>query len=278
LDRGTGGEFEHAVILSVCHINVSCGIHIDTDRKVSEVNAPPPSQEPLRKIEAPAPMGDHRTTPGKVSFFQRLGQHPKVTFAVAAIVSVAAVAVTIMVTSRTSPGPPIATQTPTTEPSATYSPTAQPTTTTASSGPKRWEPDQQMIVDAFPQLLPPTPDGKGFGDAPCTGGTDRYDNNNPTLHCGPYYDSSKPSFTIECNPSREPITSDSNPFGKIPMEKLVSSQRWTKPSGSGQINRYDDPYGWRKMYIRFDGARSFCSMSADSGVSVIEAWWSAVPI
>jgi hypothetical protein len=130
-----------------------------------------------------------------------------------------------------------------------------------------------MIVDAFPTLLPPTPDGKGFGDASSVAGTS---SDNPTVGCGPAFDASRPEFTIECNRSRESMTSDS--FGKIAAYHLVSSQGWTKPSGSGQIDRYDDPYGWRHMYVRFDGARSFCWMEARASASVIEAWWSAAPI
>jgi serine/threonine-protein kinase len=243
--------------------------------RVQGINQLPTQMTPTEFAPPPRPF------PPTQPPVRRLSRRTKTVVIVGAVAVVAAIAVAISATFQHQPSrgtQPVQPNTPsptTTATASTTTATASPTTATASSGP-RWEAGQQMIVDAFPTLLPPTPDGKGFGDVSCTAGTAF---NNPTVSCGPGYDSSKPSFIVECNQTREPMTSDdSNPYGKVPMEKLVSTQQWTKPSGSGQITRYADQYGWGYMYVRFDGARSFCSLSARASVSVLEAWWSAAPV
>lgn len=225
------------------------------------------------------PASPGPTLPRQPAPTTRLSQGAKTAIAVGAVAAVAVVvAIVVAISTTTQQASPSAERqtTPTApEPTQTNPPPATASAPTSTAR-QRWDADHQPIVDAFPTLLSAAPQGKGFGDITCFASNAPKDPETPEVACS-NYDSSTAEYSIRCNKSGAPMTSD--PFRTIAAEHLVSSQPWTKPSGgSGQVDRYEDPYGWRKLHIRFNGTRSFCRMHVSGTPSVVDQWWSAVPL
>ncbi|MFI9411135.1 serine/threonine-protein kinase [Nocardia gamkensis] len=185
--------------------------------------------------------------------------------AVAAIV-LATSAVIVLRTGERSGGHPIA------APSSTV---AQPTTTAApTSTPvaSAWGP-AAYIVEAFPNLLPPDPEGVGYQGIRCALNDDR----GAWLHCPAATDDGI-NVNIRCDPSRRPVTYTSDTLGRADLHE----QPWTRPSGTGTVRWATDSLaGFGLLDVAFTDHRDFCTVGASGGSGgqdVYDRWWAGAPI
>ncbi|AHH21809.1 putative serine/threonine protein kinase [Nocardia nova SH22a] len=154
---------------------------------------------------------------------------------------------------------------------------AAPTTerpTTATTAPPRasaaWGP-VAYIIDAFPDLLPLSPESTGYQGLRC----DASQSDASRLHCP---SDSGFSVNVFCDPNRTPQT-----YVDDPGLTDVHEERWTRDSGSGTVRwATDNTAGFGLLSVAFDDpARNFCVVTASggSGGSDVQAnWWAQAPI
>ncbi|MFF2552149.1 serine/threonine-protein kinase [Nocardia sp. NPDC058058] len=139
-----------------------------------------------------------------------------------------------------------------------------------------------FIVDAFPELLPPTPASRGYQDLRCKAADDKSNAvpiddvlEVPTLVCS----SGDVSLWVTCASDRSV-----RPALEI-TDKSQGSDSWSRGSGTGKAEwkTFDSdgkPRG--QLNIRFDAAaRNYCGMritGANSGRELYDQWWPSAPI
>lgn len=168
-----------------------------------------------------------------------------------------------------------------------------PTATPATNSPavvdnSRWE-GYQFIVDAFPGLLPRTPNSTGYQGIQCHS-SDEHANAVPVTKV------LTPVSYIGCGGDQNPIVvvslrcdTDRSAVPASDRAELVGtpdSQSWSRPSGTGFIAWRDEKYSDRpqegRLEIRFDGAaRGFCKLGiwgGASGKQLLDTWWPNAPL
>lgn len=167
--------------------------------------------------------------------------------------------------------------------------TAGPATSTAARSPELkaalWG-AYAYVADAFPQLLPVSVDGIGFDELThCTPVDDG-------LHSVSLYEPARIG-RVMCGGNNEPIVgiviecmADRSRVSPRPADWAVGGERWSRPTGSGQVRwgDYQNTEGARvgRVEVFFDdAARNFCKLQISGRVSAAELharWWPGVPV
>ena len=168
-----------------------------------------------------------------------------------------------------------------------------PTATHAANSPaavdnSKWE-AYQFIVDAFPGLLPRTPNSAGYQGIKCHSSDEH-------AHAVPVTKALTPVSYIGCSGDQNPVVvvslrcntdrSEISESDRAELAGAPDSQSWSRPSGTGFIAWRDEKQSDRtqvgRLEIRFDGAaRGFCKMGiwgGASGKELLDTWWPNAPL
>ncbi|WP_067901063.1 serine/threonine-protein kinase [Nocardia vaccinii] len=168
-----------------------------------------------------------------------------------------------------------------------------PTATSATNTPaavddSKWE-AYQFIVDAFPGLLPRTPNSTGYQGLKCHS-SDEHANAvpvtkvlTPLSYIGCSGDQNPVVVvSLRCNTDRSPVPA----ADRADLADDPDSRSFSRASGTGFIAWRDEKQPDRtqvgRLEIRFDGAaRGFCKMGiwgGASGKELFDTWWPNAPL
>ncbi|KAA0018055.1 serine/threonine-protein kinase [Antrihabitans cavernicola] len=136
--------------------------------------------------------------------------------------------------------------------------------------------DASYIVDAFPNLLPATPNSTGYQGISCAPLNSENGSTARQLHCPA--DGNGISVNVWCDPARSQQTYTASGDGVTD----VHEERWTRPSGTGSVRwETDSMSGSGLLSVSFDDpGRDFCVLGASGGSSgqdVHDNWFLAAP-
>ncbi|WP_327144446.1 serine/threonine-protein kinase [Nocardia sp. NBC_01327] len=146
-----------------------------------------------------------------------------------------------------------------------------------------------FIVDAFRELLPATPDSRGYQGLSCApmdenatvAPLDHVGSSAHLLCMGDGHPVSE--LTVDCSGDRTAIAASD----RIPPGAVDGTAAWSRPSGSGSISwSTANPAAARdkggELTVFFDGpSRNFCGLaisSTNSGRDLYDQWWPTAPI
>lgn len=160
--------------------------------------------------------------------------------------------------------------------SAKRTPTTSAESSTATAPPPGPWGEASYIVEAFPKLLPATPDSTGYQGIKCAPVGVENGSTSNWLHCPGEGDQF--SVNVHCDPSGAKVSYSKDTTGLVD----VSDQKWIRPSGSGNLRIGTDGIaGFGLLSVDFDDpARDFCTIGASGGTSgqdVFDRWWLGAP-